>query len=290
MRFDRRKRLAFTLVELLVVLGIIAVLLAFLVPAIQKVRAAALRVQSENNLKQIGLALHSFAELHNGKLPDSTGVWWWGTPFERSVHMALLPHLEQGNISRAYTQQHGANTASDGFTIHVYLSPADPTSRNNQGKARTSYAANAAAFTGRTHVSRITDGTSNTIAFAEHYSGRCDGVLFSWFVHSTDFFFPAGDENGNKGNRAATFADKRFADVFPVTVGTSTRPSVAGLTFQVQPRLSDCNPRMLQTPHPGGMLTAMFDASVRSTAGSVSPTTFWSAVTPASRDFLGNDW
>ncbi|MCI0683471.1 MAG: DUF1559 domain-containing protein [Gemmataceae bacterium] len=285
MQVHKTSRSGLTLVELIVVVAIIAVLLALLLPAVQKVREAAIRMQSANNLKQMGLALHSFTELHKGKLPDCTGLWWWGLDTERSVHMALMPHLEQGSISRAYQALYGPNKIGDQFTILVYLSPADPTI-TNQGKARTSYGANAAVFTGISSVNRIADGMSNTIAFSEHYSGRCQGALFSWFVHSTDFVFP----NLNQVNRAATFADGRFGDVIPVTVGTTTRASVAGLTFQVQPRPADCDPKIPQTPHSGGMLTALFDGSVRTTAASVSEFTFWSAVTPAGGEVLGNDW
>ena len=69
-------------------------LIALLIPAVQKVRAAAARVQGINNLKQITLALHGFADGKKGRLPDSES--------SRSLLMVLLPYLEQGNIYKAY--------------------------------------------------------------------------------------------------------------------------------------------------------------------------------------------
>lgn len=139
-------RKGFTLIELLVVIAIIGILVALLIPAVQKAREAAARTQCVNNLKQMGLALHNYAD-RNGRFPTSgegVDVAGTGTAFDmQSTFTHLLPFIEAGDIFANYdmnTPYNGspANIAAAKTVIQTYLCPTNP-ARPSSGRDSLGY-------------------------------------------------------------------------------------------------------------------------------------------------------
>ncbi|QJW93871.1 DUF1559 family PulG-like putative transporter [Frigoriglobus tundricola] len=179
-------RRGFTVLELLVALGLVAVLLALLLPAVQKVREMALVAQSQNNVRQIGLALHLAADAHEGCLPgqlDSIDA------FGEATQIELLLYLDAEAKYRKFDLDSGANHYL--LPVKVYVSPLDPSRTsspdpflfNYVGEGSdpatwsvSSYAINMTIFGKYPALNRITDGLSQTVWLTEHYAWNC-GVL-----------------------------------------------------------------------------------------------------------------
>jgi prepilin-type N-terminal cleavage/methylation domain-containing protein len=305
----RSGRPGFTLIELLVVIAIIAILIGLLVPAVQKVREAAARIQCANNLHQLGIATHNLNDTLGGLPPlcapsavsqiTFAGPGFNG-PYGYTVFHWLLPYIEQGPIWKACIPNRTDYSGLQYYqVVKTYVCPSDPSQQggksmtpyggaNNWGAG--DYAANYYVFGNPTAgstsqreqgASRIPatfqDGTSNVIVFAEHYAtcGTSGNLNFLY---------------------GSLWADSN--SIWRAVFGTNTdykQPAGAGypavLKFQVQPNfMTTCDPARAQSGHMAGMNVCLGDGSARFLSPAISDITWAAACDPRDGAPLGNDW
>ena len=306
-----RTRRGFTLIELLVV---IAILIGLLLPAVQKVREAASRMKCQNNLKQIGLALHNYHDV-NATLPPGNYK-----PTGFSVLSFQLPYIEQDNLYKLidFNVSQALNPIPKAMSVKGFICPSDPQSSIPTGFGGNNYVANygSGIMWGQDgsgsngvfyHISKregakfadILDGLSNTAAFSERLKGDWSNAAVT---PRTDLInpkgvFPANADEAMNFCRAANGNDPALQwysnyganwiqgnqDVMYTHAAPPNDPLCAYPQNYTQSMLASSG-------HTGGVNVLLCDGSVRSVTSNVSITTWRSMGTRNGGEVLGNDF
>lgn len=301
---SRRLRPAFTLVELLVVIAIIGVLVALLLPAVQAARESARRSQCTNNLKQITLAVHNYADVWRGALPVGEYACCWGTWL-----VGLLPYIEQQALFERYQYfgsvqnaagnnyaQTDANTRYGGALnrpvttnrINTYTCPSDMKSEPRGGITFHNYVANH----GNTTLHRTASfGTTSTgqpnlfagapfifvgsataaiqvVRLAEIVDGQSNTLAFSETVQGKQ-----GDLRGfswwNGGAHFSTYLTPNSSQPDVLENIIYCFPNVPLNPPCTGPTSSSPSTIAARSRHPNGVLASMCDGSVRFVSNNV---------------------
>jgi prepilin-type N-terminal cleavage/methylation domain-containing protein len=296
-RSHSSRRTAFTFIELLVVLAIIAILIGLLLPAIQKVRETAAKIKCGNSLHQIILASHQAHDV-NLSLPPGLG-YWPGQNAYGTYHFHLLPFLEQNAL---YQESYYSGVYFVGNNqvfaqpVQAFVCPSDP-SVPPTGQATdlignswgvSTYAVNVQVVcqvtaTGyidssqqyATLAASFPDGTSNTILLSEKYAQCFDNN------------YPAG---GNFWGFFYTGSNLQpYHPGFEISWNSYSYGPTSKFLVQPNPYNGGCDPTLASSPHIGGIQIALADGSVRFLSANVTMYTWWYLCTPAGGEILSSD-
>jgi type II secretory pathway pseudopilin PulG len=278
-------RRGFTLIELIIIAAMLLFLLALLLPMIQKVRDSAARSQDSNNLKQIGIAVHSYHDDWKRFPPafDKAGQ----IKYSVTAHIHILPYIEQAALYNAYAQGRAITDVKD-VAIPVYIAAQDASVTTREGVQN--YAANLRIFADKARkvpydenfndlagdqpctlrLPSITDGTSNTMMFATKYA-VC----------------------GTGGSKYSAVPADKFAAFYGQNAAKAKpHASAADAAYQLQPGGQECrhSPLMAQSFSKYGLSVGMCDGSVTLVNPNVSPQTWNAATHPSDNQVIGNDF
>lgn len=302
----RHRRHGFTLIELLVVIAIIAILIALLLPAVQQAREAARRSQCRNNLKQIGLAMHNYHDVHNG-FPVAQFGCCWGTWI-----VGILPYIEQSNLYSRYemNRKYGvpvddarygnavnlpvtqtrlatltcpsdiSNAPIGGITSHNYVVNFGNTSYTQAnlngvvfGRAPFVYTASGTPAK-NAGFQAIKDGTSNTLLVGEVLQGTGTDLRgFAWWGDATQFttYLPP---NSSIPDRiySATYCNNDPLQNLPCDISTTDNPTMFGS----------------RSHHVGGVQVALCDGSGRFISENIDLDTWRALSTARGAEVIGD--
>jgi len=306
MRTSRQR--GFTLIELLVVIAIIAILIALLLPAVQQAREAARRSQCKNNLKQLGLAMHNYIDVHNFLPIGSMSGNSPGNPPNQGTSgfvwvRYILPYLEYGNLLTKYNENIAYNTGVNlpiiQSTIPALLCPSDPRFRAWSNTLNYNYAVNygnttvgatnpfngvtwqggtfrySSSITGYAYgFSDILDGTSNTLLMSEVRAGQVTNDLrgLIWYVPHSGF--------------TAHYTPNTS---IPDAMGSWCNTDVEASALKMNMPCTSTGSTIFssRSQHSGGVQSLMADGAVRFVADSIDVNTWRGLSTRAGGELIG---